>query len=256
MENEWLRVATARHGRPDVARAGADVMGQPERIPWIRPILEPDESLLGDIHAALSSGQVTNDGPTLREFERQLAAYLGTDDCVAVSSGSAALLLAIWALDVRGGRAVLPSFTFPATLNAVLLAGMTPVFCDIEPDTWTMSPAHLEGVLAADPSIRLVVPVTVFGVHPDVGAIRRAIGGRSGLLLDNAHGFGTEQDGARCPRDAPVQHTASTPRSCCRPSRAGRSSPKTPGCWPRCDASATTESPATRGRQRPASTPR
>src|SRR5262249_26847939 len=180
-------------------------MGSPERIPWVKPILDPDEALMAGIHAALSSGWVTNDGPNLREFERRLAGYLGADDCVAVSSGSAALLLAIWALELRGGTAVLPAFTFPATLNAILLAGMTPVFCDSEPDAWTMSPVHLAGLLAADPSIRLVVPVNVFGVQPDLGAIRRAIGSRAPVLLDNAHGFGTEQGGARCPQEAPLQ---------------------------------------------------
>ena len=100
---------------------GANVTEPPERIPWVRPILDPDESLLADIHAALSSGRVTNDGPKLREFERRLAGYLGVEDCVTVSSGSAALLLGIWALDLRGGTAILPSFTFPATLNAILL---------------------------------------------------------------------------------------------------------------------------------------
>lgn len=200
------RVETARHGRSDVVRDGANLMAAPERIPWVRPIFEPDESLLADIHAALSSGRVTNDGPHQREFERGVASYLGAESCLAVSSGTSALLLAIWALDVRGGTAVLPSFTFGATLNAVLLAGMTPVFCDIEPDTWTMSASHLERLLDADPSIRLVVPVNVFGVQPDLGAIRRAIGNRSAaLLLDNAHGFGTEHDGHRCPREAPVQ---------------------------------------------------
>jgi dTDP-4-amino-4,6-dideoxygalactose transaminase len=200
------RVEAARHGRSGVAREGLDVTDPPERIPWVKPILDPDESLMADIHAALSSGRVTNDGPNLREFERRLASYLGAEDCVAVSSGSAALLLAIWALELRGGTAVLPAFTFPATLNAILLAGMTPVFCDIEPDTWTMNPVHLTGLLAADPSIRLVVPVNVFGVQPDVGAVRRAIGSRAPvLLLDNAHGFGTEQGGARCPPEVPLQ---------------------------------------------------
>src|SRR2546422_993767 len=158
-------------------------MEAPERIPWVRPILDPDESLLADIHAALSSGRVTNDGPNLREFERRLASYLGAEDCVAVSSGSAALLLAIWALDLRGGTAVLPSFTFLATLNPIVLAGMTPVFCDIEPDTWTLSPVHLNRLLAADPSIRLVVPVNVFGVHPDLGGIRHAIVGLRSLQV-------------------------------------------------------------------------
>ena len=189
-----------------LSERGAKLIEAPERIPWVRPILDPGGSLLADIHAALSSGRVTNDGPNLREFERQLADYLGVEDCVAVSSGSAALLLAILALDLRGGTAVLPSFTFLATLNAILLAGMTPVFCDIEPETWTLSPTHLDRLLAADPSIRLVVPVNVFGVHPDLGAIHGAVDGRgAALVLDSAHGFGTEDGAARCPRAAPVQ---------------------------------------------------
>jgi dTDP-4-amino-4,6-dideoxygalactose transaminase len=181
-------------------------MGACERIPWVRPILDVDDALLADFRLALSTGRVTNDGPYLREFERDIARYLGTDDSAAVSSGTAALLLAIWALDLRGSKAILPSFTFAATLNAVVHAGLTPVFCDIEPDTWTMSPAHLERALSADASIRLVIPVSVFGVQPDLGAIRRVIGDRPiGLLLDNAHGFGTEERGARCPAEPLLQ---------------------------------------------------
>jgi dTDP-4-amino-4,6-dideoxygalactose transaminase len=177
-----------------------------ERVPWVRPILESDESLLADIRMALSSGRVTNDGPYVREFERQVARYLGVDDCVAVSSGSAALLLAIWALGLHGTKAVLPSFTFLATLNAIVLSGVTPVFCDIEPDTWTISPTHLGRLLAADPAIRLVVPVNVFGVQPDLRAIRRVVDGSNAVLvLDNAHGLGTEQGAVRCPLEASLQ---------------------------------------------------
>lgn len=191
--------------RPRNGGAG-DVSEPLEQIPWVRPILDLDESLLANLRAALASGRVTNDGPMLREFERRLAIYLGVEDCVAVSSGSAALLLAIMALDLRGGTAVLPSFTFLGTLNAIVLAGLTPVFCDIEADTWTSSPTDVARVVAADPSVRLVVPVNVFGVQPDLAALGSAIGSRGAtMLLDNAHGFGTEQDGARCPRQVPVQ---------------------------------------------------
>jgi dTDP-4-amino-4,6-dideoxygalactose transaminase len=178
----------------------------PDRVPWLRPIFEPDDALLDDIRGALASGRVTNDGPAVREFERRLAAYLGVEDCVAVASGSAALLLSMWALGTRRGKAVLPSFTFIATANAVVQAGLTPVFCDIDPDTWTMSPAHLRQLLADDPSIALVLPVNVFGVLPDLGAITRAMrGSRAALLLDNAHGLGTAQGGRRCPTEAPIQ---------------------------------------------------
>src|SRR5215470_14008116 len=114
--------------------AGAD-----DRVPWIRPVFDVDDSLFDDLRTALSTGQVTNDGPHLREFERRLASYLGVTDCVVVSSGADALFLSVWALGLQGHKAVLPSFTFMATLNAVVHGGMTPVFCDIDPDTWTLS---------------------------------------------------------------------------------------------------------------------
>lgn len=169
------------------------------RIPWVQPIFETDAGLFRDIRRALASGRVTNDGPHVREFERRLTAYLRTNDCVAVSSGSAALTLVCTVLGQRGARVVIPSYTFIATLNAVVHAGMTPVFCDIEPDTWTLSPVHLEHLLAADPEIRLVVAVNVFGVAPDLPAIARLLrGSKAVLVLDNAHGMGTEVGGVRC----------------------------------------------------------
>ena len=172
----------------------------------MRPIFEVDDRLLFDIELALSAGQVTNNGPAVREFEGRLARYLGVEDCAAVSSGSTALLLATQALGLAGAKAVLPSFTFIATLNALVHAGVTPVFCDIEPDTWTMSPAHLCKLLAADQAIRLVVPVNVFGVPPDLQAICRLLDGKDAvLMLDNAHGLGTERDGVRCAPEPLVQ---------------------------------------------------
>ena len=176
------------------------------RVPWVRPIFEADDRLRSDIGLALSAGQVTNNGPLVRDFERRLARYLGVEDCAVVSSGSTALLLATHALGLAGAKAVLPSFTFIATLNALVHGGMTPVFCDIEPDTWTLSPTRLRDVLAADPAIRVVVAVNVFGVPPDLTAIRRVVDGTQAVLMfDNAHGLGTEREGVRCAPEPSVQ---------------------------------------------------
>jgi dTDP-4-amino-4,6-dideoxygalactose transaminase len=177
-----------------------------ERVPWVRPVFEADEALLSAIRVALSAGRVTNNGPQLREFERQLARYLGVEDCAAVSSGSTALLLAIHALGLAGATAVLPSFTFIATVNALVHSGIIPIFCDIDPDTWTLSPTHLSRLLAADPSIRLVVPVNVFGVPPDLRAISSAIKTTSAtLVLDNAHGLGSVCEGVRSAPEPLIQ---------------------------------------------------
>jgi dTDP-4-amino-4,6-dideoxygalactose transaminase/nucleoside-diphosphate-sugar epimerase len=201
---EGLRRTLAHHGL--LAADAAPAPPATERVPWVRPILDPDATLLTDLEVALSTGRVTNGGPLLHEFERRLAAYLGVEDCVAVSSGSAALLLANRVLGLERGAAVLPSFTFIATLNAVVQSGLTPVFCDIDPDTWTLDPAHLTRLLDADRSIRLVMPVTVFGVLPDLPAIERALrGSGAALVLDNAHGVGSERGGVRCPSEPVVQ---------------------------------------------------
>lgn len=202
---EGLRRTLAHHGLLAADAAPAPPAAA-ERVPWVRPILDPDATLLTDLEVALSTGRVTNGGPLLHELERRLAAYLGVEDCVAVSSGSAALLLANRVLGLERGAAVLPSFTFIATLNAVVQSGLTPVFCDIDPDTWTLDPAHLARLLDADRSIRLVMPVTVFGVLPDLPAIERAMrGSGAALVLDNAHGLGSERGGVRCPPEPVVQ---------------------------------------------------
>lgn len=170
-----------------------------ERIPWVRPDFEPDDGLMRELREILASGHVTNDGPRVARFEAAVAGYLGVEDVIAVGSGSAALLLPAMALG-GGGRAILPAFTYIATLSAVIHAGFEPVFCDVDPDRWTLDPEHLDHLLRRTRGVTLVVPVNAYGVPPDLDAIQdlaRRHGAR--LLYDDAHGFGTEIDGRRHP---------------------------------------------------------
>ncbi len=173
-------------------------------VPFIRPCVEPDNALLARLAVSLQTGHLTNRGAELRAFEAEIAGFLGGGEAIATSSGSGALLLSTLALGARG-KAVLPSFTYIATLNAVVWAGLEPVFCDIDPGTWTMCPEALRAVLAEHDDVGLVVPVNVYGVPPDLTAITRSAR-ESGaeVLYDNAHGFGTEVGGARLPADSPV----------------------------------------------------
>lgn len=163
----------------------------PQLLPAIRPRVEPDAELMQAIGAILRSGRLSNDGPVVRRFEAAAAAFLGVPEAVAVSSGGDALLLALHAL-APGGRVVLPSFTYVATVAAVVHCGLEPVYADIDPATWTLDPAHVAALLEADPGIGAVLPVTVYGVPPDLDAIV-ALADRRGVpvLLDDAHGFGT-----------------------------------------------------------------
>ncbi len=170
-----------------------------EPISLIRPRIEPDARLVGAMISSLHSGQVTNNGPELQALESELGAWLDVEEPVVVSSGSAAMSLAAAALG-RTGKAVLPSFTYIATLNAVVHAGLEPVFCDIEPDTFTMSADHLKALLQQHDDVGLVLPVNVYGVHPDLKAIVALCqDAGADVLYDNAHGMGAELDGKRSP---------------------------------------------------------
>jgi dTDP-4-amino-4,6-dideoxygalactose transaminase len=160
-------------------------------IPMVRPEVEGVDELAATLAAILRSGRLTNGGPFLAEFEAALARSLGADDAVAVTNGAIAIDLAIEAAGVPRGRAILPAFTFIATLNAAVHAGFEPVFCDIDRETWTLDPDHLARLLAQH-GATLILPVNAFGVPPALDEIA-ALAGPAGaaVIYDCAHGMGT-----------------------------------------------------------------
>jgi dTDP-4-amino-4,6-dideoxygalactose transaminase len=163
----------------------------PDGLRLLRPTLPPLEALEPGLRAAFASGMVTK-GPALQEYERRLAEHLGVRHAVAVSSCTAGLMLLFDGF--RGGEAIMPSFTFMATATAAVWAGLAPVFCDIDPETWTLDPERVEEALSE--RTRLIVPVHVFGAPADQEAFE-AIGRRRGVAVvyDAAHGFGALHDG-------------------------------------------------------------
>jgi dTDP-4-amino-4,6-dideoxygalactose transaminase len=107
----------------------------------------------------LESGQLTM-GPKVEEFERGLAAACGTEHAVVVSSGTAALHLAVLALGVGPGDEVLvPAYTFPATANVVAFVGAKPVLVDVDPETMNLDPAKVE----VGPRTKAIIAVDLFG---------------------------------------------------------------------------------------------
>lgn len=177
----------------------------PTLLPAIRPQLEPDAALIGSIQRSLASGVVTNNGPEVIAFEKEIANFLGVEEAIAVSNGSDAISLVLRALGLRG-KVVIPSYTYVATLNSVLWAGLEPVFCDIDPERFTLCPKALEALLRREGPIAAVMPVNVFGVHADLSELRavtETYGTR--LIYDNAHGFGSALNGQLAPRDVLAQ---------------------------------------------------
>jgi perosamine synthetase len=126
-------------------------------------LAKPDvgEEELAEIREVLESGQLTM-GPKVDEFERLLAAVAGTQHAAAVSSGTAALHVAVLALGIGPGDEVLvPAYTFPATGNVVALVGATPVLVDVDPVTMNMDAA--DAARRVTPSTKAILAVHLFG---------------------------------------------------------------------------------------------
>jgi len=136
-------------------------------------------------------------GPEVAELEQALAAYVGVEHCIAVASGTDALLIALMALGVQAGDEVITTpFSFIATAETIALLGAVPVYVDIDPITYNLDPAGLEAAIT--PRTRAIIPVSLYGQPADFPAIN-AIAVRHGLpvIEDGAQSFGASQQG-RC----------------------------------------------------------
>lgn len=151
-----------------------------------------EQAVLGTLR---SGGYVL--GAPVDAFEAAFADYCGADEAVAVSSGTAALHLALLAGGVGPGDEVITvPATFVATVAAIVYSGATPVFVDIDPASWTMSPAALEAAIT--PRTKAVMPVHLHGRLADMAAIG-AIAHRNGLVVieDAAQAHGAERGGRK-----------------------------------------------------------
>lgn len=131
-------------------------------------------------------------GPEVAEMERRLAAYVGAKHCVSVASGTDALLIALMALGVgRGDEVITTPFTFVATAEVIVLLGATPVFVDVEPDTYNIDPNKIEAAITS--RTKAIMPVSLYGATADMDEIN-AIGAKHGIpvIEDAAQSFGAE----------------------------------------------------------------
>jgi len=158
-----------------------------------RPLLPPLEAVTARLAEVWSTQQLANIGAQHDRLEAALRAHLGIAHLSLFTNGTLALLTAIRALDLRGEVLTTP-FTFPATPHALSFAGITPVFCDIDPVSLNLDPAAV--ARAVTPRTTGILAVHVYGTPCDVGGLQR-IADRHGLrtVYDAAHAFGTRVDG-------------------------------------------------------------
>lgn len=158
-----------------------------------RPNIGSKEVLIRRIDSILDHRWFTNDGPQVREFERQIAELVGVKHCVAMCNATVALEIAIRALELRG-EVIVPSYTFVATAHALQWQEITPVFADLNPCTYNIDTAQIERLIT--PRTSGIIGVHVWGRPCDTEAID-AIAKRYGLkvLYDAAHAFGCSRKG-------------------------------------------------------------
>lgn len=168
----------------------------PDRLPLVRPTLDDVPGLTRRLGAVLESGMLTN-GRAVRELEELVAARLGVDHVVGVSSCTAGLMLVYQALGAGpGSRVVLPSFTFAASAHAVAWTGATPDFCDVTPDRGSADVASMEAVLGDGDRPVALSATHVYGHAAEVEAIGAlAAPHRIPVVYDAAHALGSERRG-------------------------------------------------------------
>lgn len=158
-----------------------------------RPNLPDLKEILPYLEKIWESLILTNNGPFHQEFEKQLKSYLQVPFVSLVANGTLALIVALQALRITGEVITTP-FSFVATAHALRWNGITPVFCDIEEETFTLDPEKIEAAIT--PRTTAILPVHVYGYPCRIEAIED-IADKYGLrvIYDAAHAFGIKKNG-------------------------------------------------------------
>ena len=184
-------------------------MAHPYRIPLIRPVIT--ERTRQAVLAVLDGGMLT-EGPVTRAFEAAVRDHIGCRHVIAVTSCTVGLEMALRALSIGAGdEVILPDYTYPATADAVVIAGAVPVVVDVDPDTMVIDPQAVEQAVTG--RTRAIMPVSAFGNPCDYDALR-AIARRHGLRLieDAAPALGASFHGIPVGRHADISVFSLHPR--------------------------------------------
>ena len=161
-------------------------------IPYSKHFI--DDTDIESVIKVLRSDWLTT-GPSVEAFEKEISSYVNASHAVAVSSGTAALHAAMYAMEIGcGDEAILPPITFAATANCVVYQGGTPVFADIEPDTLLLDPAEVKKKITD--RTKAIIAVDYGGQPCDYDELRQIADDNDILLVaDSCHSFGVEYKG-------------------------------------------------------------
>ena len=158
-----------------------------------RPNIGNRQKFTERVNDILDRKWLTNGGKYVQEFERQLEQFMGVKHCIAICNATVALEIAIRALGMKG-EVIVPSFTFVATAHALQWQEITPVFCDINPQTHNIDPQQIERMIT--PRTTGIIGVHVWGRACDVEELSEIAKRRNlHLLFDAAHAFSCTYEG-------------------------------------------------------------
>ena len=164
-----------------------------EKLHVGRPNIGDRERLLERICDLLDRRWLSNNGPFVQELEQRIADLLGVKHCIAMCNATVALEIAIRATGLAG-EVIMPSFTFVATAHALQWQEITPVFCDVDPQTHNVNPHRIEEMIT--PRTTGIIGVHVWGRPCNVEVLTEiAQRHRLKLLFDAAHAFGCSHKG-------------------------------------------------------------
>lgn len=158
-----------------------------------RPNIGNRKLLLQRIERILDKRWLTNNGEQVQEFEKRIADKCGVKHCVAMCNGTVALEIAIRALGLAG-EVIVPSFTFVATAHALQWQQITPLFCDVGPDSHNLDPVAVEKMITRRTTG--ILGVHLWGVPCDVDSLTKiACRHNLKLIFDASHAFGNSHGG-------------------------------------------------------------
>jgi len=166
------------------------------RIRLSKPNLQ-NQNLITLFNKLLDTGFLVQ-GRYVKQFEREIANYLGAKHAIAVSSGTAALHLSLAALGIGPkDEVIVPAYTFPATVNVVELVGAKPILVDVEMDTYNIKVADIERAISQN--TKAIIPVHLFGNPADIKSIMEIAGKYNLWVIEDAAGaLGSTYKGGKC----------------------------------------------------------
>nr|MBP7915004.1 DegT/DnrJ/EryC1/StrS family aminotransferase [Vitreoscilla sp.] len=168
-------------------------MSQPNPIFVTQPDLPPLADFLPYLEKIWDNRVLTNGGPFHKQFEAELAAYLGVKHISLFTNATIALVTALQSLRITGEVITTP-YSFVATAHSLLWNGIKPVFVDIDPLTLNLDPARIEAAIT--PQTTAIMPIHCYGTPCDVEAIQRIADDYNlKVIYDAAHAFGVRREG-------------------------------------------------------------